>query len=389
MENFNAWFGSLFQDGDVAKTIIGALIILVIGYLVASFIKRMIYKLIMNLNMGSGQEANKTNLAKTISKLVYYLLMAYVLLLVLNKMGFSSVLTPLSNMIEKVTKFIPNIALAGLVGFIGYKLADIARDSIGLFAGTLDSVSDKLGITGSLNLTKLLQQLVFIIIFVSLAIAALDILNIAVITDPAKEMLGTVMNAIPKILLSALILGVVFIVGRYAISVLTELLVNLGADDLPTRMGITSMIGEGRSLSKLIGNVAFFFLMFLGTIMAVDKLEFGQFGEILRDLFDMTGRIFLGLVIMVIGNFISNKAADYMDSTGADGLATIVRFATLGLFLAISLRTMGLADDIVNLAFGLTLGAVSIAFALAFGLGGREAAGKQMEYWLQKFRDNN
>jgi len=38
------------------------------------------------------------------------------------------------------------------------------------------------------------------------------------------------------------------------------------------------------------------------------------------------------------------------------------------------------------MAFGLTLGAVAIAIALSFGLGGREAAGKQMEYWLSKFR---
>jgi len=52
------------------------------------------------------------------------------------------------------------------------------------------------------------------------------------------------------------------------------------------------------------------------------------------------------------------------------------------------LRAMGIADDIVNLAFGLTLGAVAIAFALSFGLGGREAAGRQMEHWFSKLRED-
>lgn len=47
---------------------------------------------------------------------------------------------------------------------------------------------------------------------------------------------------------------------------------------------------------------------------------------------------------------------------------------------------MGIADTIVHLAFGLSLGAVAVAVALSFGLGGREAAGKQMEYILSKFR---
>lgn len=44
-------------------------------------------------------------------------------------------------------------------------------------------------------------------------------------------------------------------------------------------------------------------------------------------------------------------------------------------------RVAGIALQIVNLAFGLTLGALAVAFALAFGLGGREAAGKVAEDW--------
>ena len=48
------------------------------------------------------------------------------------------------------------------------------------------------------------------------------------------------------------------------------------------------------------------------------------------------------------------------------------------------LRAMGIADDIVNLAFGLTLGAVAVAVALAFGLGGREAAGRLASRWADR-----
>ena len=66
--------------------------------------------------------------------------------------------------------------------------------------------------------------------------------------------------------------------------------------------------------------------------------------------------------------------------------AGIARFTVLGLVFAMGLRAMGIADDIVNLAFGLTLGAIAVAAALAFGLGGREAAGKQMEHWLSRLR---
>ena len=45
---------------------------------------------------------------------------------------------------------------------------------------------------------------------------------------------------------------------------------------------------------------------------------------------------------------------------------------------------MGLADRIVMLAFGLILGSAAVATALAFGLGGREAAGRVANRWADR-----
>ena len=65
---------------------------------------------------------------------------------------------------------------------------------------------------------------------------------------------------------------------------------------------------------------------------------------------------------------------------------TVARIAILGVVIAMGLRAMGIANEIVQLAFGLSFGAVAIAVALSFGLGGREAAGKTMEHWLARWR---
>ena len=97
----------------------------------------------------------------------------------------------------------------------------------------------------------------------------------------------------------------------------------------------------------------------------------------------------LGAVILTIGFWLANVAHDAItapNTTHSEGLASIARVAILGLVIAMGLRAMGIADDIVNLAFLLTFGAVAVAVALSFGLGGREAAGRQMEYWLSKLR---
>ena len=101
------------------------------------------------------------------------------------------------------------------------------------------------------------------------------------------------------------------------------------------------------------------------------------------------GDVLLGGAILVIGFWLANVVYGAIGKASGEhtaGLATVARVAILGLVIAMGLRAMGIADEIVNLAFGLTLGAIAVAFALSFGLGGREAAGRQMEHWLEKLR---
>ena len=265
-------------------------------------------------------------------------------------------------------------------------LAQIASEAVGFLAGQLDNISQKAGLTDSFRLSKIVKQLVFLFVFIPILLLALDKLGMKMITDPAKEMLNTMMGAIPNIIVAALILFVFYVAGKFVLGTVTELLRNLGVDEMPAKMGISNLMGEGKSLSKMVGNVGFFFLMFFGVITAVEKLGFGSLSVVLNDLLAMSGQIFFGLIVLIIGNHVSKLVSDYVAGTDAKGLATIVRFATLGLFLAISLKMMGIADDIVNLAFGLTLGAVAVAFALSFGLGGRETAGKEMERFFNRFR---
>jgi len=94
-------------------------------------------------------------------------------------------------------------------------------------------------------------------------------------------------------------------------------------------------------------------------------------------------------LILAIGFWLANVVHGALARGGSENarwLARIAQVAIIGLVIAMGLRAMGIAPEIVNLAFGLTLGAVAVAVALSFGLGGREAAGRQMEHWLQKLR---
>jgi hypothetical protein len=251
----------------------------------------------------------------------------------------------------------------------------------------VDAVSEKVGLSGNVSLSKIVQQLVFLFVFVPILIVALDALKMEAISEPATSMLSDLLSAIPNIIGAAIILAVFFIVGKFVVSTLVELLKNLGADKLPEKLNLGPLVGDGFSLSKLTGNVVLFFILFSGVISALDKLDMVSIASVLSGLLVLAGQIVLGLVILAVGNYLAAVAYKLLSrSEGNTLVANVARYAILVLVFAIGLNAMGIADNIVLLAFGLSLGSIAVAVALSFGLGGREAAGKHTEYLLSKLR---
>ena len=129
--------------------------------------------------------------------------------------------------------------------------------------------------------------------------------------------------------------------------------------------------------------------MLFATVEAANRLDFTEVRDLVATFIKFGGQVLLGSVILAVGLWLANLAYDGIRRVSGEesrGLARIAQIAVLGVITAMGLRAMGIADEIVDLAFGLILGAVAVAVALSFGLGGREAAGKQMEYWLSKLR---
>ncbi len=376
--------------GAFVPDAIAAAIVLLLGVLLCGFVRKttayLLGKLRVNERINREREKH-LEVEAPVASFVYYLVLLYVLLLVLSILGVQGVLDPLQNMFDKFVSYIPNIIAAGVIGFAGFIIARIVSVVVGVAAKGIDALSEKLGLAEKVSLSKVVQQLVFLFIFVPILIVALDALKMEAISAPATGMLNEFLAAIPHIIGAAIILAVFYVAGRFIVSMGVELIRNLGADRLPEKLGLKSALGEGTSLSKVVGSVAFFFIMFTGVISAFEKLNMTGVASVLSNLLVLAGQIVLGLIILAVGNFFANLAHKILrqgEDTAA--LATVVRYAILALVLAIGLSAMGIADNIVNLAFGLTLGALAVAVALSFGLGGREAAGRQMEYILSKFR---
>ena len=284
----------------------------------------------------------------------------------------------------------PNVLAATVIGFLGWLIAKVLRELVSSLLGAagLDRAGAKVGLGEGVRLSQLSGTIVFVLVFVPALIAALDALKVEAISAPATEMLGKMLAAIPDIFAAALILVISWFVARFAAALLAQLLASMGFDRVPEKIGLANAFRESTA-SALVGKVLFFFAMLFATVEAANRLAFSQVSDLVSMFIQFGGEVLLGSAILVVGYWLAGVAYEAIKRTSgesAKGLASVARAAILGLVLAMGLRAMGIADDIVNLAFALVLGGMAVAFALAFGLGGREPAGKLLENWFARFR---
>lgn len=372
--------------------IIGALVVLLIGWLIAKGIETLIVKLLKRTSwdekiLSGATDGQDTN--KFVGKLFYYILMIIVFLIVLEILGITSVLIPLENMVTTFLAFVPHLIAALIIVFVGYMIAKFVSSLVGVGGGIIAKWIEKLGIKNAQKVIKVIKTFVFIVIFIPLLIQAINALQLHSIGDPLNEILDGFISIIGNIILAAVILTIFIWGGKLLTDFLKDLFNDLGLDNMAEKIKLNNMLGENNSFSKLIANILYFFIVFFGIITALEMLHLDQLTYILDQILDITGSIAFGAVILFVGSFIAMLIYNAMTSSNKNSfVATIVRIAIMGLFIGMSLRAMGFANEIVDLAFGLTLGSLAVVVALAYGLGGREAAGEHFRDIIKKLRGN-
>ena len=328
--------------------------------------------------------------SKHIADVLYWLIILMFLPMILDTLQLHGMLEPVQAMMDKILLTLPNLFAAAMIGVVGWVVAGILRQLVTnlLAAAGADKLGQQAGLRGTMPLSKLLGLLVFVIVFVPVLIGALNTLQIDAISVPATNMLDKMMAAIPNIFSAGLVLAVAYFASGFVANVIESLLGGLGFDQLPEKLGIKAL-PESTSLSKFTGKAIVFFIMLFATVEAARLLGFDEVAGLVAMMIEFGGQVLLGVAIISVGLWIANLAHGAMSRQGGSNagfLAGLARVAILGVVFAMGLNAMNVADEIVNGAFLLTLGAVAVAVALSFGLGGREAAGKQMEYWLGRMR---
>ncbi len=379
----NLKFGNYVFDQDLAMKILqkGAIAagILLATWLLAKLAKWSFAKLVDKIPFFQRATGSGESIGMTLGRVVSLLVWLFGLIAVLNALELGSVTGPVESMLTNVLGFVPNLIGAGIIFFVGSIIAKIVKELVetAMMSVNLDKWANRGGVeqvTGNAGISTTIGTVVYVLIIIPVAVAALQALEISSISDPLVNMLNTILNAIPNIIGAAIILGLGYVIARWVANLIGDVLPGLGVD---RSVGAMEILPEGVAISSVAAKIAMIAVMLVSAIAATRLLQFPELTAIVNEILGLGGKIIFGGVIIAVGFLIANMLASVISGAAGNGVGTmVVRYATIILFAAMGLTYMGIAPSIIEMSFGALVIGGAAAFALAFGLGGRDAAAK-------------
>jgi Conserved TM helix len=370
----------------------------------------------MSRRMAVGE--NQVLPSETLGNALYWFVFLFFLPGILGVLDLQGPLAPVQNLLNDILSALPNIFKAIMIGIVGWFVARIVRELVTnlLAAAGTEKLATKIGLNRAApgqSLSGLLGTIVYLMVLIPTAVAALDALQIPAISGPATSMLQQVLNALPQILTAAGILAVAFVVSQFIGELVTNLLNGLGFNNIFRALGLNTLhdsttaaptnpviptsttrstppASKKQTPSEVAGLVAQIGVMLVAAVAATGVLGIPSLTLLVNELLIISGQVLSGVVVFAIGLYLANLAQKVVSSSGthqSQVLGQIARLAIIAFVGAMALQQMGIAASIVNLAFGLLLGAIAVAVAISFGLGGRDVASEQLRDWMMGFRD--
>jgi hypothetical protein len=234
----------------------------------------------------------------------------------------------------------------------------------------------------------------------------------AMMTSLAAAM-AMFLSAIPKIIGFAVILIVGWLLASLVEKGVAAVLRAVRFNDLAAKSGLAGFVNKmnagGASMATthgshhragaldpagMIGLVAKWFVRLIAAVVAFDALGLPAVSEVLRDLLLWLPNVVVALVVLVIGGLaaraLSNLvrgAATEADLSNANLLAKIASALVWAFAIVVAVNQIGIATELVNTLFMAFVGAIALGLGLAFGLGGRETAGRILSKWYDRAQE--
>jgi len=366
-----------YQILDPIPSYVIALVLLCIAYLVAKFAMGITTKLLGRVSLKKLGD-NEETVKKTIAKAVYLIVFLLFLPSVFNRIGLSSVASPISELISALVGYIPNVVAAGIIIAIGLFLIKTLKDLLLpiIKLTKIDKIQEKAGIevTEKTSLSYIITSVISAFALLLVITCALDILEIPTISGPLNGIVSSVFALVPDLLGALVVIIIGLFITKLAANLLESLLAGIGTDKLAAKLCCEN--APKISLSKAIATVTKIIMAIIVIVQGMNILGLPVFVQIGAAILSYIPTALSVLLILAAGLFAAKAVTAsikkaYPDAKLAPVAAKAAIYVVMGFII---LSQLNIATKIVENTFVLCVAAVCLAAAIAFGIGGKTFA---------------
>lgn len=212
--------------------------------------------------------------------------------------------------------------------------------------------------------------------------------------DSFQNGVARLFDFLPQLIGAILLLIIGYIIAKVLMTIVRKALHRVRFDralHTSPAGGVISRLIE--SPSRFVGKIVYW-LVFLGFVsLAISALNLPALNSLIGAIYSYIPHVLAAVVIFLVASTVSGVAVAFvqrvMGRTALSKLiSTVIPSIAMSIAVFMILNELMIARDIVNITYTALIGAVALGLALAFGLGGREVAGRLLEQAYQSGREN-
>ncbi|MDM7934830.1 MAG: mechanosensitive ion channel [Methanothrix sp.] len=325
--------------GPFGVRILGALLILVVGWLLALIISSIVGKAMHRTalderiaRMVVGDErARAIETQRWDSRIVYYVILFFVLVAFFQALGLTLVAQPLNELLTVVFSYLPKLFAALVIAVIAWIVAVVARkvvSSVLLAAKVDESLGSQAGIEKKeLPLSQTVAEIVYYLVLLLFLPMVLNALALGGLLEPLQLMIGKMLAFLPNLFAAGLILLIGWFVARVLQRIAVGMLVAIGSERLSERVGLSKVLGE-QGLSGLIGLVVYILVLIPVLLAALQALALEAvtqpLSNMLNQILSALPALFAAAAVLavayILGRVVAEIAANLLRAMGFDSV---------------------------------------------------------------------
>jgi hypothetical protein len=322
--------------GSMILNLLVALLILIVGYIVARILGSVTRRLLKRTNLDNRladwlsepDEPREFNIENIIASVVFWVVMLFVLVAFFERLSLNLIASPIQAFLERfTTEFLPALIAAGILLFVAWLIAMALRFLV-IRGGALLKIDERLTKYAALkeeeqvSVTETLGAAVYWFTLLLFLPSVLSALGIEQVAASINTVFAQIFDYIPNILAAGVIVLVGWFIARVVRQVVEGLLKAIGTDQAGQRVGLS----ETRSLSEIVGLILYIFIFIVALIAALDALDIAaitipatqMLSTVINVIPNLIGAALVLIIAYYVGRLVANLLRDLLSGIGLD-----------------------------------------------------------------------